>query len=59
MLHPGSTVIYRDLAAGGTTQLTGEHVAVRQGANPASVLDEDLAMGAAYIDDLRAAGRTF
>ena len=56
LLHPGSTVIHRDLAISETTQLTSEHIAVRQGGTTASpVLDADIAMGNAYIDDLHAA----
>lgn len=52
-LHPTSKVIYHDLAADGTSQLTGEHMAVFQGGpvgDPA--LGADLATGGAYIDDL-------
>ncbi|WP_375402746.1 FMN-dependent NADH-azoreductase [uncultured Sphingomonas sp.] len=55
-LRPGSKVIYRDLAADGTSQLTGEHIAVLQGGTPATpVLGADLEIGGAYIDDLFAA----
>ncbi len=55
-LHPRSEVIYRDLAANGTSQLTGEHIAVLQGGTPATpVLGADLEIGGAYIDDLFAA----
>lgn len=56
LLHPGSMVIHRDLAVSETTQLTGQHIAVRQGGSPATpMLNADLAMGDAYIDDLYAA----
>ena len=52
-LHPASKVIYRDLAADGTSQLTGEHIAVFQGGPVANAaLGADLAVGGAYIDDL-------
>ena len=55
-LRPDSKVIYRDLAADGTSQLTGEHLAVLQGGTLATpVLGADLAIGGAYIDDLFAA----
>ena len=55
-LHPGFKVIYRDLAANGTSQLTGEHIAVLQDGTPATpVLGADLEIGGAYIDDLFAA----
>ena len=55
-LHPGSKDIYRDMVTAGTTQITGEHIAVLQGGTPATpVLGADLAIGGAYIDDLFAA----
>ncbi|MDX0312579.1 FMN-dependent NADH-azoreductase [Sinorhizobium meliloti] len=55
-LHPGATVIHRDLAADPALHLSGQHLAAFQGATPeSSALGEDIAQGAAYIDDLFAA----
>ncbi len=55
-LHPGATVVYRDLAADAALHLSGAHLAVFQGGevnDPA--LGADLATGGAYLDDLFAA----
>ncbi|HEF5875340.1 TPA: NAD(P)H-dependent oxidoreductase [Burkholderia cenocepacia] len=55
-LHPGATIVHRDLAADSTLHLSGQHLAAFQGATPeSSALGEDIARGAAYIDDLFAA----
>lgn len=55
-LHPGATVIHRDLAADPAFHLSGQHLAAFQGATPESTeLGSDIAQGAAYIDDLFAA----
>lgn len=55
-LHPGATIIRRDLAADTARHLSGEHIAVFQGGAPASdALGADIATGAGYIDDLFAA----
>jgi FMN-dependent NADH-azoreductase len=55
-VHPGTEVIYRDLATEQAQHLSSAHMAVFQGApvtDPA--LGADLALGNAYIDDLFAA----
>jgi len=55
-LHPGTEVIYRDLASDTALHLSGAHLAAFQGTavtDPA--LGADLAAGGAYLDDLFAA----
>lgn len=55
-LHPGSTVIRRDLVVDPALHLSGDHLAVFQGAAPSSPsFGEDVARGGSYIDDLFAA----
>ncbi|QND72891.1 FMN-dependent NADH-azoreductase [Tardiphaga robiniae] len=55
-LHPGATVVHRDLAADPAFHLSGQHLAAFQGATPeSSALGADIAQGVAYIDDLFAA----
>ena len=52
-LHPGIEVLYKDLGSNPSPHLTGAHMAAFQGA-PVSdaALGADLALGAAYIDEL-------
>jgi FMN-dependent NADH-azoreductase len=55
-LNPGLEVIYRDLAADGSAHLTGAHMAAWQGALVEdAALNDDLAKGGTYIDELFAA----
>ena len=55
-LHPAASVMYRDLVVEPVMALSGAHLGVRQGAAPGSdALASDIAVGAAYIDDLFAA----
>lgn len=52
-LHPGATVIRRDLVVDELLHLSPGHIAVFQGGAPASPeLGKDLALGGAYIDEL-------
>jgi FMN-dependent NADH-azoreductase len=52
-LHPGSTVVYRDLAADPALHLAGAHVAAWQGTPaPDGAVGKDVAQGSAYIDEL-------
>ncbi|RON51835.1 FMN-dependent NADH-azoreductase [Pseudomonas frederiksbergensis] len=53
-LHPGSTVIYRDLARDPALHLSSEHLAAWQGAGAADAkLTEDLFKGSAYLEELQ------
>ncbi|MFB5743759.1 FMN-dependent NADH-azoreductase [Cedecea neteri] len=55
-LHPGATVIYRDLVQAPAQHLSDKHIAAFQGAEVTdAALGEDLAAGGAFIDDLFAA----
>jgi FMN-dependent NADH-azoreductase len=55
-LHPGATVIRRDLVIEPALHLSGDHLAVFQGAAPNSAtFGADVARGSTYIDDLFAA----
>ncbi len=55
-LHPGATVIRRDLVVDTALHLSGDHLAVFQGAAPSSpAFGQDVALGGSYIDDLFAA----
>ena len=55
-LHPGATVVRRDLAVDGTMHLSGAHLAVFQGGQVSSAeLGMDLAIGSACMDELFAA----
>ena len=55
-VHPGSAVVYRDLAAEAPLHLSGAHLAAWQGAAPAeAVLASDVANGTALLDELFAA----
>ncbi|KQT53752.1 FMN-dependent NADH-azoreductase [Aureimonas sp. Leaf454] len=55
-LHPGATVVYRDLVSDAGLHLSDAHMAVFQGGAVGSpALGQDLAVGAAYIDELFAA----
>ena len=55
-LHPGATVVRRDLAADGTLHLSAAHLAVFQGGPVGSAeLGADLAIGSACLDELFAA----
>ncbi|PKU23218.1 FMN-dependent NADH-azoreductase [Telmatospirillum siberiense] len=55
-LHPGAQVIRRDLVADAALHLSDAHLAVFQGGDVTSpALGQDIAVGAAYIDDLFAA----
>jgi FMN-dependent NADH-azoreductase len=52
-LHPGSKVIYRDLARDPALHLGGEHLAAWQGAGAKDgLLTEDLFKGTAYLQEL-------
>jgi len=56
VLHPGSQVIRRDLAADAAMHLSDAHLAVFQGGSVGSApLGQDLATGGAYLEDLFAA----
>jgi len=50
-LHPGSTVIYRDLARDPALHLSSEHLAAWQGKD--GLLTEDLVKGSAYLEELQ------
>ncbi|NIG76422.1 FMN-dependent NADH-azoreductase [Klebsiella sp. Ap-873] len=55
-LHPGATVIYRDLVQSPAQHLSDKHIAAFQGAEVTDAeLGADLAAGGAFIDDLFAA----
>ena len=55
-LHPGAAVIRRDLVVDAALHLSGDHLAVFQGAAPSSpAFGQDVALGGSYIDDLFAA----
>ncbi len=55
-LHPGATVVHRDLGADPALHLSGLHLAAFQGASPESAeLGADIARGGQYIEDLFAA----
>jgi FMN-dependent NADH-azoreductase len=55
-LHPGITVVHRDLAADTALHLSAAHLAAWQGAPVEDVhLGADLAKGSAYLDELFAA----
>ena len=55
-LHPGATVVRRDLVVDAALHLSPEHLAVFQGAAPGTpVIGQDVALGGSYIDDLFAA----
>ena len=55
-LHPGATVVRRDLVADAAMHLSDAHMAVFQGGEVGNAaLGQDLATGSAYIDDLFAA----
>ncbi len=52
-LHPGMTVIHRDLAADAAHHLSSAHLAAWQGGTVADAsLGADLAKGGAYLDEL-------
>jgi FMN-dependent NADH-azoreductase len=56
VLHPGAKVIHGDLVVEPVMALSGAHLGVRMGEAPGSdALAADIAVGAAYIDDLFAA----
>lgn len=53
-LHPGSNVIYRDLASDPALHLSSEHLAAWQGAGAKDgLLREDLFKGNAYLEELQ------
>lgn len=53
-LHPGSTVIYRDLARDPALHLSSDHLAAWQGAGAKDgLLTEDLFKGSAYLEELQ------
>ena len=55
-LHPDLRVTYHDLAADPALHLTGAHMAVRMGVdNSDPTLDDDLAKGNGYLDEVIAA----
>lgn len=55
-LHPGASVVVRDLVADALLHLSPSHLAVFQGGAPSSPeLGQDIARGGAYIDELFAA----
>jgi len=55
-LHPGMTVMHRDLAADAALHLSAAHLAAWQGgAVEGTVLNADLAKGGAYLEELIAA----
>lgn len=55
-LHPGASVIRRDLVVDPVMALSGAHLGANQAATPLSdALAADIAAGAAYVDDLFAA----
>lgn len=55
-LHPGTSVIRRDLVTDAALHLSPDHLAVFQGSAPGSAsLGEDVALGGEYIGDLFAA----
>ncbi|RYC43210.1 FMN-dependent NADH-azoreductase [Pectobacterium zantedeschiae] len=55
-LHPGATVLRRDLVEDALLHLSPSHLAVFQGAaQPSPELDQDIAQGSGYIDELLAA----
>jgi FMN-dependent NADH-azoreductase len=55
-LHPGARVVRRDLVVDATLHLSDAHMAVFQGGEVGNAaLGQDLATGAAYIDELFAA----
>ncbi len=55
-LHPGITVVHRDLAADAALHLSPAHLSALQGGTVQdSILGADLAKGGAYLDDLIAA----
>lgn len=55
-LHPGATVLRRDLVEDAPLHLSPDHLAVFQGAAPSSSkLAQDIAQGTAYLDELFAA----
>jgi FMN-dependent NADH-azoreductase len=55
-LHPGASVVRRDLAAAPTPHLSGAHIAAFQGAEVTdAAFGADLAIGGTYIDELFAA----
>lgn len=56
VLHPGATIIYRDLVQAPAQHLSDKHLAVFQGAEVTdAALGADLAAGGAFIEDLFAA----
>ncbi|MBX5204050.1 NAD(P)H-dependent oxidoreductase [Rhizobium sp. NZLR1] len=55
-LHPGASVIRRDLVIDAALHLAPDHLAVFQGASPSTpAIGQDVALGGSYIDDLFAA----
>ncbi|VFR29369.1 FMN-dependent NADH-azoreductase [plant metagenome] len=55
-LHPGASVVVRDLVEDAPLHLSPSHLAVFQGAAPPSAeLGQDIAQGGVYIDELFAA----
>ncbi|ABD87796.1 FMN-dependent NADH-azoreductase [Rhodopseudomonas palustris] len=54
-VNPGAAVTYRDLGASPLAHLSGAHLAVAQGAVPAPELQDDLAAGAAVLEEFLAA----
>ncbi|MBF9264096.1 FMN-dependent NADH-azoreductase [Paracidovorax cattleyae] len=55
-LHPGASVLRRDLVEDALLHLGPSHLAVFQGAAPSSpALGKDIALGGSYIDELFAA----
>lgn len=55
-LHPGASVVVRDLVDDAPLHLSPSHLAVFQGAAPSSPeLGRDIALGGTYIDELFAA----
>lgn len=55
-LHPGTSVVYRDLAVDSALHLSSAHLAAWQGgATEDALLSADLAKGGGYLDELLAA----
>ncbi|MCA6999715.1 FMN-dependent NADH-azoreductase [Dickeya solani] len=55
-IHPGKTVIRRDLVADAAWHLSPDHLSVFQGGTPGTpALGQDIALGGAYINELFAA----
>lgn len=56
VLHPGATLVYRDLAVDSPLHLSGAHIAAWQGTAPDNAaVASDVANGSAYLDELFAA----